>query len=212
MEVVPALLPMVMPPATFPVAVGANVTSSAALCPIAKVVLTPTPLDVNPDPVTSTLEIVTLAFPVLVNVRLSELLLPTTTLPKSRLFVLALSESVCAMPLPLAEIASGEFGASLAREIEPLAIPAELGANTTLNVALCPAAILIGTVSPDVLNPAPATLALEIVTVPDPGFCNVIVCELLDPVATAEKLALAGIADNSGCGVFVEGCGAPLAG
>jgi hypothetical protein len=66
--------------------------------------------------------------------------------------------------------------------------------------------MLIGTVRPDVLNPAPVTLALEIVTLAVPEFCSRIVCELLEPVATAGKLALMGVAASCactcGCGVF----------
>jgi hypothetical protein len=132
-------------------------------------------------------------------------------LPKSRLLVFAVSEAVDAMPLPLAEIDNGEFGASLANAIEPDAFPAEPGVNTTLNVALCPAAILMGAVRPDVLNPAPDTFALEMVTAPVPAFCSVMVCELLEPIATEEKFALVGIAASCGCGVFVEGGGVLVA-
>jgi len=208
----PALLATVMEPAALPVADGVNVTFRAALCPCAKVVLAPTPVTENPAPLAATLEIVTLVFPVFVRVTPSELLLPTRTLPKSTVLVFADSEAVDAMPLPLAVIDNGEFGALLTSAIEPAAFPAELGANTMLKVALCPAAIFMGTVSPAVLNPAPDTLALEIVAVPVPAFCSVIVCELLEPIATAEKLALAGTADSCGCGGFVDGDGVPVAG
>ena len=201
-----------MTPDAPPVAVGANVTFRTVLCPCAKVVLAAVPLTENPAPLAATLEIVTLVFPVLVSVAAKELLLPTTMLPKSRLLVFAVSEAVEAMPLPLAVIDNGELGALLTSAIEADALPAELGANTTLNVVLCPAAMLMGTASPDVLNPAPDTLALEIVAVAVPAFCKVIVCELLEPIATEEKLAVAGIAESCGSGGFVEGCGVPVAG
>ena len=164
-----------MDPATLPVSEGANTTLSAAVCPGANVVLAPGPLTLNSAPVKSTLEIVTLAFPVFVSTIPSELLLPTKTLPKSKLFVLELSNGDDGTALPLVEIASGELGALLLNEIEPVAFPAALGANTTLNVAFLPAAILIGSVRPDVLKPAPVTLALEIVTLAVPAFCNVMV-------------------------------------
>jgi hypothetical protein len=110
------------------------------------------------------------------------------------------------------EITSGELGALLVSEIDPVTFPAELGVNITLNVAFLPAAMLIGSARPDVPKPAPVTLALEMVTLPVPPFCNVIVCEPLAPVVTAGKLALIGIAESCACGVFVGGgaLGAPL--
>jgi hypothetical protein len=74
------------------------------------------------------------ALPVLVTVTPSELLLPTTTLPKSKLPVLALNTGAEITPLPVAEIASGELGALLSSEMEPVTFPAELGVNTTLKV------------------------------------------------------------------------------
>jgi hypothetical protein len=199
------LLPIVIDPPTLPVADGAKFTFSAVVCPGAKAVLALAPLTANPAPVTTTLEIVTFALPVLLNITPSGLLLPTGTLPKSKLVVLALSTPIDAMPLPLAEIARGEFGALLASKIEPVTFPPDFGVNTTLNVALWPAAMLIGTVRPDVLNPAPNTFTLEIVTPAFPPFCNVIVCELLDPIVTAGKLAFMGTAESCGCGVLGGG-------
>src|SRR5260221_14386497 len=65
--------------------------------------------------------------------------------------------------------------------------------------------MLIGNARPEVLKPAPVTFALEIVRLALPPFCNVIVCELLEPIATAGKLALVGVAASCGCGVFVGG-------
>jgi hypothetical protein len=201
------VLAIVIDPATLPVAEGENVTFSAAVCPGAKMVFAPAPLALNPVPVTVTLEIVTFALPAFVSVTLCELLLPTNTLPKSRLFGLAVSSAVAVVALPLAEITSGELGASLASETDPVTFPAEVGANTTLNVVFCPGAMLIGTVRPEVPNPAPATLALEIVTVAVPAFCRVIVCDALNPVVTPGKLAVSGVAESCGCSVVVGGGG-----
>jgi hypothetical protein len=155
------------------------------------------------------LEIVTFVVPVFVSVTPSELLLPTSTLPKSTLVVLELSATVDPVALPLTEIASGVLEALFVSAIEPDAFPAELGANTTLNVAFWPAAMLIGSVSPDVLKPAPVTFAPEIVTLPVPPFCNVMVCELLEPAATAGKLALMGVAKSCACDVFGGGVPVP---
>jgi hypothetical protein len=202
----PPLLAIATAPVAAPVAEGANVTFKAAVCPGGTVVFAPAPLALKPGPVTCTPLITAFAFPVLVSTNPSELVLPTSTLPKSNVPTLALSTGADVTALPFVEIASGEFGASLTREIDPVALPAELGANTMLKVVLCPAPMLMGTVRPEVLNPAPATLALEIVTAPVPGFCSTIVCELLEPVATPGKLALMGVAESCGCGCAC-GCG-----
>jgi hypothetical protein len=206
-DTVPALLPIAMDPATLPVADGVNTTLSATVCPGANVVLAP--LTANPAPFTSTLEIVTFAFPVLVSVAPSELLVPSNTLPKSRPFVLELNSGVDATELALVEIVRGEFGALLTREIEPVTFPAELGIKTTLNAMLWPGAMLIGNAKPEVLKPVPVTPALDIVTLAVPPFCNVMVCELVDPVATAGKLALMGIAESCGWGCGLAGNDVP---
>jgi hypothetical protein len=65
--------------------------------------------------------------------------------------------------------------------------------------------MLIGSAKPEALKPAPVTIALEIVTALVPPFCKVIVCEPLVPAVTVGKLALMGIAESCGWGVFVGG-------
>jgi hypothetical protein len=197
------LLPIVIDPAAGPAADGANVTFRAAVCPGVKVVLGPAPLTLKPAPAATTVESVMFAFPALVRVTPSEAVVPTKTLPKSKLLVLGLKSAVDAKAVPLVEITNGDPGALLISEIEPAIFPAELGAKTMLNVALCPAAMFIGSSSPDVPNPAPSTFAAEIVTLAVPLFCNVIVCELLEPAVTIGKLALIGVAESCACGVFV---------
>jgi hypothetical protein len=205
----PALLLIAIVPLAFPAAVGAKITFRIAVCPGVKDVFAPAPFALNPAPVTSALEIVTFALPLFVSVTFKELLLPTTTLPKSTLAVLAVSESVFATLLPVAVMVRGDPGASLTNEIAPVAGPAPCGANTTLNVAFCPGGMPIGKAKPEVLNPAPVTVTVETVTIPVPPFCNVTVCELLEPIATLGKLALIGAAASCGCGVFVGGVGGP---
>ena len=205
MDSAPAVLAIAIDPAALPVAAGVNVTFSAAVCPGVRVVLAPAPLTLKPAPLATTLEIVRFALPAFVSVAVSELLLPTTTLPKSRLLVLEVSSGVAAKPEPLVEITRGEFGASLASETDPVTLPAAFGVNTTLNVLFCPGAMLVGSARPDVENPAPVTAAVEIVTVPVPPFCKVMVCEPLTPIAMLGKLALVGVAESCGWGVFVGG-------
>lgn len=157
-----------------------------------------TPLSLKPAPVTPTLEIVTLAFPLFVKATLSALLLPTLTLPKLRLEVLSPNTFVAATPVPLSAIASGEFGALLVRLTDPLTAPAEVGANTALNVADFPAAMLSGVLIPDVLKPVPVTVTAVIVTEAVPPLVRSIVCELFVPVTTLPKAALLGVAASCG--------------
>jgi hypothetical protein len=141
---------------------GVNLTASVAVPPAA--IESP---DVTPDgayaaapvPVTVTLETVTLAFPTFVRVTLSELLLPTFTFPKAKLFALELRINVAATPVPVSGIAKGDVALLFVSETEPLTAPAEAGAKVTLNVVFPPAAIFSGSVSPLMLYPAPDALA-----------------------------------------------------
>ena len=87
----------------------------------------------------------------------------------------------------------------LTNEIAPVSAPAVVGANTAVRVAVLPAAIVSGTLMPEILNPAPVTLADEIVRVAEPAFESVIVCELLVPVVTLPKATLDGVAAIWGC-------------
>jgi hypothetical protein len=80
--------------------------------------------------------------PVFLSVITSELLLPTTTLPKATLVGLA-DPSAC-RPVPLSAIIAGDPDALLVIEMVPEALPADVGANVTVNVVLAPALIDIG--------------------------------------------------------------------
>ena len=189
-----ALLAMVTLPLTAPALFGANSTVTVAdwfgvnTSPELK------PLALKPVPDEPTLEMVTLAFPLLVTVALNVLLLPTFTLPKAKLEVLRPSSFVAATPVPLSPIVVGELGALLVMVIEPFTAPAEVGANTALNVVALPAAIDNGALIPLILKPVPATVTEEIVNDAVPVFERLIVCELLVPVVTLPKLALPGVA------------------
>ena len=122
----------------------------------------------------------------------SELVVPSFTLPKLKLVGLAPSKVLAASPVPLKGIANGELGALLRRARDPAALPEDGGAKTTLNAALFPAAIVNGTFSPEVLNPAPVAAACEIVRLALPLFETVMVCELLLPITTLPNAALDG--------------------
>ena len=77
-------------PVTEPVAVGAKFTLNVVLCPAPKLSGV-NPLVVKPAPVTLSPETFTLVLPVLVNVTVWLLLLPTFTFPKLKLVGLAAS-------------------------------------------------------------------------------------------------------------------------
>ena len=197
-ELVASLL-METLPVTAPAVVGANCTERVADWLGVNISPTVTPLVLKPAPVTPRFEMVTLAFPLLVRATLSELLLPSLTLPKFRLEVLRLSTLVAAMPVPLSEIASGELGALLMSEIEPVTAPLAVGAKIALKVAFLPARMVSGAVIPEMLNPVPVTLTEEMVKLAEPPFDRVIVWELLVPVETLPKAALDGVTDICGC-------------
>jgi hypothetical protein len=93
-------------------------------------------------------EIVTFTFPLLLSITLLDVEVPALTLPKLKLFGLEESVTDAATPVPVSEIVAGEFGALLDTVTEPVKLPAVVGANTALNVALCPAAIVVGVVRP----------------------------------------------------------------
>lgn len=134
-----------------------------------------TPLAVNAPFETPRLEMVTLALPLLVSATLSELLLPTFTLPKLKLVVLNPSTFVEATPVPLNGIDIDGLGELFASMIEPDTAPAVVGAKTALNVVLLPAPIVSGALMPEILNPVPVTLTDEMVRLADPPFDTVIV-------------------------------------
>ncbi len=67
----------------------------------------------------------------------------------------------------------GELAASEARLRLPLAEPAALGVNFTVNATLCPAAMLAGKASPLIEYAALLTLACEIVTALPPVLVTV---------------------------------------
>jgi hypothetical protein len=109
-----ALLVTVTVPVTFPVAAGAKVTFSVAVCPAVRMVPVGTPLALNPAPEMLRLEMVMFAAPELVKVTGRMLLLPTVTLLKFKLIALLASAPGVAGALSLllllpAESAAGAF-------------------------------------------------------------------------------------------------------
>ena len=94
---------------------------------------------------------------------------PVFTLPNAKL--VALKDSVCvtATPVPVNATVAGEVGALLAMFTEPAKLPAVVGANTALNVAVAPGATLV-VLSPFTEYPAALMVTCEIVSVAVPVF------------------------------------------
>jgi hypothetical protein len=75
--------------------------------------------------------------------------------------------------VPDRAIARVGFEAFETTAIPPLALPPAFGVNRTLNVMLCPLLRFKGRFKPLRLNPAPVTLACEIVSVEFPELVKV---------------------------------------
>ena len=78
---------------------------------------------------------------------------------------------------------------------EPDKLPAVVGANTALNVAVPPGATLV-VLSPPTEYPVALILTCEMVSVAVPVFVIVNVCDFVCPSITLPKLKLAGLTDN----------------
>ena len=77
-----------------------------------------------------------------------------------------------ATPVPEAAITSGELGALLAIETEPLTAPAPVGENAMLKVVLPPAASVSGRLNPLTLMPVPEAVACEMTRLALPEFVS----------------------------------------
>lgn len=99
---------------------------------------------------------VTLALPPFVKVKVCELLVPMTTLPKVALE--GVTANCAWIPVPLKEMVVGELLALFVTETLPLTLPVAVGAKVMLREALCPAARVKGAVIPLAAKPLPVTL------------------------------------------------------
>jgi hypothetical protein len=180
-------------PLTDSAAVGAKFTLNVVLCPAPRVSGV-RPLILKAAPETLSEETFTLALPVLVNVTVWLLLLPTVTFPKLNLVGLVESCIVAGTPVPLSAMLVGELGALLMSETMPVTPPATAGAKASVKFDLCPGLRVRGRAKPLVVKPLPETAACEIVRLPVPEFAKVMVCVFLVPTTTLPKLALLGVA------------------
>ena len=130
-----ALLEIEMLPVTFPAVVGAKVAANVTLAP-GLIDCAPNPLKPKPAPEAVAPVMFTTAFPELVSVTFCEELLPTAMLPNGTFVGLIVKPGCDCVAVPLSGIASGEPGALLTIETLPVAAPAAVGANFTLNEVL----------------------------------------------------------------------------
>lgn len=174
-------------PLALPADVGVNVTWKLVACPPVRVMGVVTPLRLNPVPAIEICEIVTLVAPVFVTVSSSEELEPTVIDPKLRLVGFDV-RSPGEIPVPVRGMARDGFDALEVTVTVPLALAAEVGANTTWKLVLCPAPTVIGVVAPLRLKPAPEIAICEMVTLVPPLLVTVARSDELLPTVTFPKL------------------------
>lgn len=98
--------------------------------------------------------------------------------------------------MPLSAMDNGEFEALLVTVTLPVRLPVLVGSKTALKDADCPAASVMGRVTPDVEKPVPLAAIFEILTLALPVFVNVTVCVVLVFVVTLPKLTDVGEAES----------------
>lgn len=99
-------------------------------------------------------------------------------------------------PTPLRGIVAGEFVALLSTDTLPVRLPAAVGVNAGLSAMDWLGVRTVADVIPVALNPAPATVTLEIVTFELPLFVSVTLNELVLPTFTFPKFKLVGFAPS----------------
>lgn len=127
-------------PLALPAVVGLKTTPNVNVCDGVSVTGPLTPFNVYPVPLTAIDDICTFVLPVFVIVSFFVEEVPVFTVPKARLAELNESVCVAATPVPPKATVAGEFGALLAILTVPARLPAVVGANTALNVAVAPTA------------------------------------------------------------------------
>lgn len=100
------------------------------------------------------------------------------------------------MPLPLNETTVGELCALLATEREPDVLLTAVGANCTTRLLDCPGARASGKLKPLILNPAPVTVACEILKFAVPELLSITVWLPVVPTVTLPKFTLLGVTES----------------
>jgi len=122
-------------------------------------------------------------------------LLPTGTLPNASLAGFSASWPPD-VPVPARESVAAAFDASLLTVTFPEKLPAALGENITLKLALWPEEIVTGRVGAVTEKYLLETAALLIVTANGPEFDALTERVLLAPTATSPKFKFAAARDN----------------
>lgn len=153
----------------------------------------------KPAPVALTAEMVALVLPLLVRVMVCWPLLPTETFPNDKLPGLAVNVELVETPLPTSATVCGEAGALSVNVMLPLAAPAAVGANCTLNDSDWPPVSVVGSVSPLMPKPFPVTVAtlMTISVVPVLVSCTVLV--LVWPTTTLLNVSAEGAIVKPAC-------------
>jgi hypothetical protein len=144
----PWVLEIITFPVTVPDADGLKVMLMGVFCPAASVSGVVRPLTLKFALFVVICEMVRLVLPVLLIVRVFELELPAFRLVKPRLEGFADRASDGAVAVPESDNTLGELDALDATLTVPSRLPATVGANTTLNVALPPTGIVAGDAIP----------------------------------------------------------------
>ncbi len=155
-----AVLATMTLPAIAPAVVGAKVTVTGSDCPGLRVTFVAALAD-TPAPEKERAEIATLALPVFDNVRVAVAALPTETLPKFSLVVLAVIMDVELIPVPL--VGTVTVLKLPETTADPLAAPAVAGEKPMLKVVVVPGPRVTGSVMPPTENPVPVAAADEMV-------------------------------------------------
>ena len=116
---------------------------------------------------------------------------PTVPLAVAALVMVGALRPVC--PVPERPITSGDPGAVLVIETVPLVLPAAVGPNVTVNVAVPPGVSVCGD-SVLMLKPVPLALAALIDRFAVPEFVSVTFTDAVLPTRMLPKLMLEGLA------------------
>ena len=140
-------------------------------------------------------DIVRAPLPVFVTVKVSDFVWPFTTLPKAKLAGVMLNPA--SAPVPVREIITGEWKPSMVIVTVPDTLPAAVGANTALRVAVAPTSKVNGAVIPFTLKPVPETTMVEIGTAAVPVLVK-LGTALSDPSLKGSVYLINGYTDAAG--------------
>jgi hypothetical protein len=152
-----------------PALVGANSTVNVVLCPAVNVTGGVIPEMMYPAPDSPTAVIVALVPPVFLIVSVWLEFCPTVTFVYVKLVGDAVKVAAVTA-VPLNGTARLGFDAFDVTVTVPVNVPADVGANFTVNVVLCPAVSVTGGVIPEMLYPVPVAATAEIVALVAPVF------------------------------------------